>query len=39
MFNMRDANYRKELRRNCIFNKDGFEPNRPYSEVDEPFCD
>jgi hypothetical protein len=27
------------LRRNCIFNKDGFEPNRPYSEVDEPFCD
>ena len=36
MFNLRDANYRKELPWNCIFNKS--EPNEPINENENPFC-
>ncbi len=39
VFNMRDANYRKELPRNCIFKKTIINPDKTYDEDAQPFCD
>lgn len=39
VFNMRDANYRKKLPWNCVFDKSKFNPDTPYKEEDKPFCD
>lgn len=37
MFNLRDANYRKELEWNCIF-EDNFNTDKEYEENENPFC-
>ena len=39
MFNLRDANYHKELDWNCIFKRFEINPNETYSESDNLFCD
>ena len=38
LFNLRDANYHKELPRNCIFNRVKKLSENPYDEDDNPFC-
>ncbi len=38
MFNLRDANYHKELPWNCIFDKTKYDKNRIYNEDENPFC-
>ena len=38
LFNLRDANYHKELEWNCIFNKTEIDQNEPYDENTNPFC-
>lgn len=38
MFNIRDANYHKELPWNCIFSNFEIPPDRQYDEEVNPFC-
>ena len=38
MFNLRDANYRKELEWNCIFQNKEISDNTPINEDENPFC-
>ena len=39
IFNLRDANYHKELPWNCIFKPITIDPNKVYDEDKNPFCD
>ncbi len=39
IFNLRDANYHKELPWNCIFNYATINPTKVYEENVNPFCD
>lgn len=38
IFNLRDANYHKELPWNCIFDKNKFKSDKEYEENENPFC-
>lgn len=38
IFNLRDANYHKELPWNCIFDKNEFISDKEYEENENPFC-
>ena len=38
IFNMRDANYHKKLPWNCIFTPQKIDPDKTYSENENPFC-
>lgn len=39
IFNLRDANYHKELPWNCIFKPITIDPNKVYDEDKNPFCE
>jgi type II secretory pathway pseudopilin PulG len=39
MFNLRDANYHKELPWNCIFKRTEINSSKIYAENENPFCD
>jgi N-acyl-L-homoserine lactone synthetase len=39
MFNLRDANYNKELPWNCIFKEKKIKESDTFDENNNPFCD